>query len=177
VVIASGSYRSTEQTLVQINRADDSGTESKELGVVVRVVARLEQIAHACTTDGPVDVLAGTVDAGERLFSQEADETMLSGDPLQERHREHLVIVCNVRRFVNRSYFELRWGDFVVASLDRDTQFEALALGLHHASEDAIRDGAEVLVFELLTLGRLRTEEGAATGVNIRTEVVETGID
>ena len=177
VVVAGRGDGSTEETLVQVDGADDRGAEGEELGVLVRVVARLEEVADAGATDGPVDVLTGTVDAREGLLGEEADEAVLGGDAAEQRHREHLVIVGDVGGLVDRSHFVLGRSDFVVAGLDRDTEFEALALGFHHASEHAIRNGAEVLVFELLALGRLGAEEGATAGVEVGTEVEEAGVD
>jgi hypothetical protein len=49
-----------------------------------------------------------------------------------------------------------------VAGLDRDAELEQLALGLQHAGQHALRDRAEVVVFELLALGGLGAEQGAA---------------
>jgi hypothetical protein len=138
---------------------------------------RLEEVADAGAADGPVDVLAGAVDARERLLGEEADEAMLGGDAAEQRHREHLVVVGDVGGFVDRGHFVLGRGDLVVAGLDRDAQLEALALGLHHAGEHAVRDGAEVLVLEFLALRRLGAEEGATAGVEVRTQVEEAGVD
>ena len=177
MVVAGRSDGSAEQTLVKVDRTDHRGAEGEELGVLVGIVAGLEEVADAGTTDGPVDVLAGAVDARERLLGEEADEAVLGGDAAEQRHREHLVVVRDVGGFVDRSHFVLGRSDFVVAGLDRDTEFEALAFGFHHAGEHAIRDGAEVLVFEFLTLGRLGAEEGATTGVEVGTEMEEARVD
>ena len=177
MVVTGRGDGSTEQPLMEVDGADHRGAEGQELGVLVRVVAGLEEVADTGAADGPVDVLAGSVDARERLLSEEADETMLGSDAAEQRHREHLVIVRDVGGFVDRSHFVLGRSDFVVAGLDRDTEFEALALGFHHAGEHAIRDGAEVLVFELLTLGRLGAEEGTTAGVEVGTEMEEAGVD
>ena len=177
MVITGRSDGSAEQTLVKVDSTDHRGAEGEELGVLVRVVARLEEVADAGTTDGPVDVLTGAVDARERLLGEQADEAVLGGDAAEQRHREHLVVMRDVGGFVDRSHFVLGRSDFVVAGLDRDTEFEALAFGFHHAGEHAIRDGAEVLVFELLALGRLGAEEGATAGVEVGTEMEEAGVD
>ena len=58
-----------------------------------------------------------------------------------------------------------------MTGLDWNTEFEALAFGFHHASEDAIWNRTEVLVFELLTFRRLSTEERTATGIEVRAEI------
>ena len=160
--------------MVEINGTDYRGAEGKELGILVRAMARLEEITDASTTDGPVDVFARAIDTSERLLGEEADETMLSRNAPEQGHREHLVVMGDVRRFVNWSDFVLGRSHFVVAGLDGNPELEALAFGFHHAGKHAIRNRAEVLVFELLTLRRLRPEERTATGVKVGAKVEET---
>jgi len=74
MVVAGRSDGSAEQALVEVDGADHRGAEGEELGVLVRVVAGLEEVADAGATDGPVDVLTGTVNAREGLLGEEADE-------------------------------------------------------------------------------------------------------
>ena len=49
--------------------------------------------------------------------------------------------------------------------LGGDAELEQLTLGVHHEAEHPLGDGAEVVVVELLTLGRLGAEQ-RATGVD-----------
>ena len=72
------------------------------------------------------------------------------------------MVGADVRVLEHRSYLVLRRGHLVVARLDRHAQLGELELGLHHAGEHALGDGAEVVVVELVALGRLRAEEGPA---------------
>ena len=76
-----------------------------------------------------------------------------------------------------RSQFELGRSDFVVAGLERDAEFEGLALEFHHEGEHAVRNGAEVLVLKLLATGGLRAEERATGGVEVGAQVVEARVD
>src|SRR6266699_653074 len=55
-----------------------------------------------------------------------------------------------------RPYFSAVF--FVVAGFDGDAELEELGLGVGHAGQDALGDGAEVLVFQLLALGRRAPE-------------------
>ena len=48
-----------------------------------------------------------------------------------------------------------------MARLDRDAELVQLALHLDHEGEHPLRDRAEVMVLELLALGRLGAEERA----------------
>ena len=112
----------------------------------------------------PVVVLAGAVDAGEGLLVQQADQPVAAGDALHHLHRQLLVVGADVRVLEDRRDLVLVRGDLVVAGLDRDAELAQLELGLQHAGEDPLRDRAEVVVVELVALGRLGAEQGAAGG-------------
>ena len=62
--------------------ANHGRAEHQELRVRVRRVARIEQVALRVAAQRPVDVLARAVDAGERLFVQQAGHAVLLGDAL-----------------------------------------------------------------------------------------------
>ena len=63
--------------------------EDEELGVVVRVVAGVEQVLAGVGGHRPVVVLARAVDAGERLLVQQADQAVLVGGLAQDLHDQH----------------------------------------------------------------------------------------
>ncbi len=96
---------------VLVDGADDGGAEHQELHVLVRRVARLEQVALRAVAERPVKVLAGTVDAREWLLVQEALEAVFARDLLQRDHDRLLVIGSDVGVFVNRRDFVLRRRD------------------------------------------------------------------
>ena len=77
----------------------------------------------------------------------------------------------------DRRHFVLAGRDLVVPRLDRNANLVELALDVHHEREDAIRDGAEVLILELLALGRLGAEERAAGVDEVRPIEEELTID
>ena len=96
---------------------------------------------------------------------------------MQRDHDELLVIGGEVGALEHRRDLELARGDLVVARLDRDAELEELALDLDHEREDALGDGAEVVVLELLALGRLGAEERAAGVQQVGARVEEVLVD
>ncbi len=108
---------------------------------------------------------------------EEAGEAILFGDPAQGGHDHVLVVGGDVGVLVDRSEFVLAGGHFVVAGLHGDAQLEEFAFGVEHAGQDALGDGAEVLVFELLALGGFGAEERAAADGEVRAREVEVAVD
>ncbi len=143
------------------------GAEHQELSVFVRRVARIEQVALRRAAERPVDVLAGAVDAGERLFVRQAGHAVLLGHALQRDHDQLLMIGREVGRFEHRGNFVLGRGHFVVPGLHRNAELEQLALDFEHEGQHALRNRAEVMIFELLALGRLGAEQRAAAGEQV----------
>ena len=109
----------------------------------------------------PVVVLAGAVDAGEGLLVQQADESVAAGDAFQRLHQQLLVVGADVRVLEDRRDLVLGRRHLVVAGLDRDPELAHFEFGLEHAGQHPLRDRAEVVVVELMALGRLGAEQGA----------------
>ena len=169
--------RRAQQLLVVVDGLDDGGAEEQELQVLVRRVARLEQVVARVGAHRPVVVLARAVDAGERLLVQQADEAVAAGDVLQDLHRQLLVVGGDVRVLEDRRDLVLRRRDLVVAGLDRHAELVQLVLALQHAGQDALGDRAEVMVVELVALGRLGAEQRAAGGDQVGALEVEGLVD
>ena len=144
------------------------GAEEQEDQVLVRRVARLEQVDARVGAHRPVVVLARAVDAGERLLVQQADEAVAARDVLQDLHRQHLVVDADVGVLEDRRDLVLGRRDLVVARLDRHAELGQLLLALEHVGEHALGDRAEVVVVELVALGRLGAEQRAAGRVRGR---------
>ena len=151
-----------------VDGLDDGRAEEQEEQVLVRRVARLEQVHARVGAHRPVVVLAGAVDAGERLLVQQADEPVAAGDVLHDLHRQLLVVGADVGVLEDRRDLVLGRRDLVVAGLDRHAELGQLLLGLEHAGEHALGDRAEVVVVELLALRRLGAEQRAAGGHEVR---------
>ena len=156
--------RRAQQLLVVVDGLDDGRAEEQELEVLVRRLARLEQVDARVGAHRPVVVLARAVDAGEGLLVQQADEPVAAGHVLQDLHDELLVVGADVRVLEDRRDLVLRGRDLVVAGLDRHAELGQLALRVEHAREHALGDRAEVVVVELVALGRLGAEQRPARG-------------
>ena len=102
---------------------------------------------------------------------------MALGDRAHREHHELLVIGRDVRALEHRRDLELARRDLVVARLHRDAELEELLLALEHEREHALGDRAEVLVLELLALGRRRAEQRAAREQEVGAREVELAID
>ena len=143
----------------------------------MRVLARAEQVVPLVVAHRPVEVLARSVDAGERLLVQQAGQAELRREAAHRLHDDHLVIGGDVRVLEHRRDLVLARRHFVVARLDRHADLVQLALGLVHERHHALGDRAEVLILELLALRRLRAEQRAAGVDQIGTRQVEVLID
>jgi hypothetical protein len=145
-----------------LDATDDGHEEGQELGVGVGVVARVEKVLAVVRGHRPVVVLARAVDAGERLLVDEEHQRVLGGEPPHRAHHDHVVVRADGRRLEHRGHLELARGDLVVAGPGRDAQPPQLAVEIHHEGQDPLPDRAEVLVLQLLALGRGRPEQGPA---------------
>ena len=145
---------------MDVDRPDDREEEGEELCVGVGIVAGVEQVLPVVRAHRPVVVLAGAVDAGERLLVDEEHQAVLRGKPPHHAHHDHVVVRADRRRLVDRRHLELTRGDLVVARLGRDAEPPELAVEIHHEREDPLADRAEVLVLQLLALGRGGPEQG-----------------
>ena len=103
--------------------------KNRNAHVLVRRVARLEQVRARVGAHRPVVVLARAVDAGERLLVQQAHEAVAARDVLQDLHRQLLVVGADVRVLEDRRELVLVRRDLVVAGLDRHAELGQLALG------------------------------------------------
>ena len=104
---------------------------------------------------------------------QQGLEPVPRGDPLERLHQQHLMIAGDVARLEQWSDLVLAGRHLVVPGLDRHAQPVELLLGLGHERQHPGGNGAEVVILELLSLGRLGPEERALAGQQIGTPIVE----
>ena len=102
---------------------------------------------------------------------------MLEGDLAHDTEKENVVVRADRGGFEHGGQLELRRRHFVVAGLGRNAQAPQLAIEVLHEGQDALADRAEVLVFQLLPLGRGRTEQGSAGQHQVGTKLGQTAID
>ncbi len=177
MVVAGVRDARADEVRVDVHAADDGEEEREELRVRVRVVAGVQEVLALVGRHGPVVVLAGPVDAGERLLVDEQHEAVLRRERPQRRHDDHVVVGADRGRLVDGRHLELAGGHLVVAGLRRDPQAPELAVEIHHEGEDPLADRAEVLVLELLALGRRGAEERAAGEDEVGAELGEAPVD
>ena len=116
-------------------------------------------------------MLAGTVDAGKRLFMQQADQIIFLGGPLQDIH-DHMVLVnCHGGRAVYAGQFKLGRGGFVVFRLGVDAQFPELFVDVLHKGRHPGRDGSLVMIFQFLSLRCAGPEQGPAGEAQVVPEI------
>ena len=77
----------------------------------------------------------------------------------------------------HRGQFELTGSHLLVTGLGRDAELEELAFAVEHVAQDSIRDGAKVMVVELLPLRWFGAEQRAAGVEQIRAAEEEAAVD
>ena len=90
---------------------------------------------------------------------------MPRGDPLHGFHGKLVLVNGDVAGAENRRHFMLPRRDLVVLGGGGDAHFPQLHIQIRHKRADALTDDTEVLILQLLSLGRGCAEQGTA-GVN-----------
>ena len=166
-----------QQGVVLLHGGQDIDKEGDELEVALGVLARSEQLRALVGAKRPVVVFAGTVHAVEGLLVQEHHEAVLAGDAAHQVHHDLVLVVREVGLAVDRRELELVRGHFVVAGFQRNAEAVAGDLQVTHESGHAGRDGAEVVIVQLLVLGGVVAEQGAAGDHQVRAGGVERLVD
>ena len=137
----------------------------------------LEQVVPLVVAHRPVEVLARSVDAGERLLVQQAREAVLRRRPPHRLHRHHLMIGGEVGVLEDRRDLVLARRHFVVPRLHRHADLVQLGLDVGHERHHAIGDRAEVLILELLPFGGLAPNSVRPALIRVGTRQVEVLVD
>ena len=133
------------------DRIDEEG---QKLNVVLRSLARGQQIDARIRAQRPVAVLARSVDAQKRLFVEQHSQFVPECDASHDGHQQRVVVDGDVRFLEHRSAFELVGRHFVVPGLERNAEPVGLLLEVLHEFEYPVGDRSEIVVVELLVLGR-----------------------
>ena len=107
-------------------------------------------------------MLTAAVDSLERLFVQQAGESVPLGDLLHRFHGQLVVVGAHVGIGKHRRQLMLRGCHLVVLGLGKDTQLPQLAVEICHKRGHARLDGAEIMILQLLPLGRSGAEQRAS---------------
>ncbi len=140
-------------------------------------VSGFQQVVAGVGPHRPVVVLARAVYARKRLLVQKADQPVAAGHVLHDLHRQLLVVGAHIGVLEHGRDLVLVRRDLVVAGLDRHAELRELPLGIEHAREDPFGDRTEVVVIELVALGRLSPEQGPPGGEEIGALEVELLVD
>ena len=106
-------------------------------------------------------MLAGAVDAFERLFAQQTHQAVMAGKKSHHLHGEQVLVNSAVRVREDGSQLVLGGRHLVVLRLGGDAELPQLLVELLHELVHRGADGAEVVLFQLLALARWRAEERA----------------
>ena len=161
MVVAAGGHGHAQQLLVIVDGLDDAGEEHQESQVVHGGFAGIQEVGLA-GGDGPVVVLAGAVDALERLLMLQAHQAVMACQQAHLLHGQEVLVDGAVAVGVERGQLMLRRGDLVMLGLRRYAQLPQLAVEFLHELVDRGTDGAEVMLLELLALQRGVAEQRAA---------------
>ena len=99
------------------------------------------------------------------------------GHALQRDHDELLMVGSDVRVLIDGRDFVLGRSYFVVPRLDGNAQLVQLAFGFEHASQNALGNCAEVMIFKFLALRRLGAKQGAAAVEQVGPRKEEVTVD
>ena len=159
LVVARAGCGHPQEIRMAIHRLDHTGKHQQKLQIVVGRGARVKQVLAGIAVQRPVVVLAGTVDPRKGLFMQQADQAVPGRHAFHRLHGELVLIHRDIAGAVNRRALMLRGSDLVVLRCGGDAHLPQLRIQIRHELTDAFADDAEVLILQLLSLGRGRAEE------------------
>ena len=107
-------------------------------------------------------MLAAAVDPGEGLLVQQADQAVARGHLAHELHGQLVMVGGDIGAGEDRGQLVLRGGDLVVLGLGQDAQLPQLLVQIVHELGHARLQRAEVVILQLLALGRARAEQRPA---------------
>ena len=125
------------------------------------VVAWIKKVDPSIGGHRPIIVLARTVDASKWFFMQQTLKSVLPGNGPQDMHRCHLVINSDIGIFEGRGKFVLARRHFIVPRFDWDSKFKQTLFAFGHICQNRFRNCTKVVIFQLLTLGRLSADESS----------------
>ena len=175
-VVARGRDRKAHQVTVLVDGGNHGGHDEREnfrvAGDGVDLL-RVHQVEAVGSTDGPVVVLTGAVDASERLLLEKPREAVLGGNFLDDLHNHQVLVHLVDGVAEHRGELVLVRRDFTVTGLQRNAKLEALLLDLTHALEGGggAGDRSHVAIAHLLATRRHRTGDGTAGELKIRAAV------
>ena len=168
MIVSGAACAHPQKPCIVIHRLDKGADKQQEADVFGRLFTRREQVLSGVGHQGPVVVLAGTVDAFKRLFMKQAGEAVLFRRLGKNFHGQLVVIHGHVGVGIDRRQFKLTRGDLVVLGLCVDAELPEFIIDIAHEFGDPLRKGTEVMVREFLPLGSRCAEERASGKAQVR---------
>ena len=162
VVISRISRRLPQQFRMLVHRFQNAGQHQQKLDILMGRFARIQHVDAVIRNDGPVVVLAGTVDPGKGLFVKQALHAVLGGHPFQGLHDNLVVVHRHIGHRVDGSQLVLGRRHLVVLGLGGHAQLPQLQVHIPHKGSHSLADGAEIVIVQLLPLGRHGAKKGTA---------------
>ena len=113
-------------------------------------------------------MLAASVDASKRFLVQQYTEFVALGYTGHYIHQQRVVVNSKVQFFEDGSTLELSRSHFIVTGAEWNTEPVGFIFKIPHESINPFRNGAKIMVFQLLSFGRRVTEHGSSCHDQIR---------
>ena len=168
MIVARAGDADAQKILILIHRFDDGRQEQQKLRVFHGCGAGIQQVFPLIGGDRPVVVLSGAVHPFKGLLMQQADKAVAVSHLFHDLHGQLIVIRGDVGGGIDRRHLMLAGRNLVVLRLGVDAQLPQFLVQVGHIGLHPWADGAEVVIFQLLSLGRPRAKERAAGQNEIR---------
>ena len=177
VIVSCGCHGYTHQILIIIDRLDNSHQKYQELGILRRCSAGIQKVLARIGDNGPVVMLAGSVNSLERLLVKQACIMMLVRHLLHDLHRQLVVIHRDVGSFKYRCQLMLRGRNLVVLCLRRNAELPELLFQIMHVFGYLRFQNAEIVILHLLPLRCRSSDQGASAHQEILSLKVHILVD
>ncbi len=120
MVISHVGSRFPQQIGVGVHGLQNAGKEEQKLPVFVGPASRIQQVLTLIRGQRPVVVFAGAIDAGEGLFMEQTDQSLLVRHSFQGLHHDLVVVGGYIGFCIDGSQFVLCRRYFIVLGLGRN---------------------------------------------------------
>ncbi len=177
VIVVRAGDRKTKNLTVFGYSPNHGRAEHQKLRVVMRRIAGVQEIFPRIRGHRPVIVLSTAVNSGKRLLMQQAGQAILVSRPLHDFHDHVLVIRRQIAVFKQGSQFKLARRHLVMPRFYRHAELDQFIFTVCHEREHAFGNDPEILIFQLLPLGRSRAKQSAAASDQIGTSQIKMLVD
>mmetsp|Transcript_6182 Transcript_6182/g.7088 ORF Transcript_6182/g.7088 Transcript_6182/m.7088 type:complete len:451 (-) Transcript_6182:350-1702(-) len=180
-VVTRGGNGHAHEVTVDIHTTDNSRHDHREDHIVARCLGDLtniQEVDPVLGTNGPVVVLAVTVDTGEGLLLEQSCKAVLGSSFLKDPHHLQVLIGLHCNCAKQRSKLVLVWSHLTVTGKERNAELEALLLNVLEALERTVatEHRCHIMIASLLTTSRKLAEDGTSSHLQIGTlEICVTG--